>query len=280
MTYLADQLLRYTFTDQDVRGELVQLTSSYQKLIQGHDYPPAVQRLLGEMLAVTSLLTATLKFEGHINLQLQGSGALNYVAINGDHLQQLRGVARVRGELPSEKLSEMLGKGQLLITITPLNGERYQGVVAAEGDSLAAMVENYFAQSEQLHTRLWLHSDSEHAAGMMLQVLPAAGKDLTAFEHLETLTDTISEHELYTLPGEQLLHRLYHQEQVLLYPAHEVSFVCGCSRDKSLDALASVSNDELREILDEEGKLVMTCDYCLTDYIFTAHELGLDKADS
>jgi molecular chaperone Hsp33 len=274
--YPTDKLLRYTFLEQDVRGELVQLSTSYQRMILGHDYPAPVQRLLGELMAATSLLTATLKFEGHISIQIQGDGPVNFVAVNGSHHQELRGIARVRSDISDEmnNLRTLMGaKAVMVITLTPLEGERYQGVVSADNTSIAGVVEDYFMQSEQLRTRIWVHADGEHAAGMMLQVMPAAGTTLEAFEHLEHLTDTITAAELFTLPGEQVLHRLYHEEHVELYPAQPVSFKCGCSREGTLEALASVSPEELREILAEEGAVVMTCDYCQTQYRFTEQDL-------
>lgn len=275
--YPTDQLLRYTFIDKDVRGELVQLSTSYQRMMLGHDYPAPVQRLLGELMAATSLLTATLKFEGQISLQIHGDGPVNFITVNGTHQQELRGVARMRDELPAEAqtLKELLGaKALLVITITPLMGERYQGVVNAEGDSIAAFLEAYFEQSEQLHTRLWLDADGEHAAGMMLQVLPAAGTSAADFEHLEHLTATITANELFTLPGVEVLHRLYHEEEVELYPAQPVQFKCGCSRENTLNALASVSPAELEEILIEDGHITMTCDYCQNVYEFTAEDVA------
>ncbi|KFZ31333.1 molecular chaperone Hsp33 [Pseudidiomarina salinarum] len=275
MNYPTDQLLRYTFIDRDVRGELVQLSSSYQRMLLGHSYPAPVQRLLGELMAATSLLVATLKFEGHIAIQLQGDGPVNFIAVNGEHDQQLRGIARMRGELEpqQEDLRSLMGKAQLVITLTPTRGERYQGVVSGEGDSIAEIIEGYFTQSEQLHTRLWLYADGEHAAGMFLQVMPSAGLDLEGFQHLETLTDTITPAELFTLPGEEVLVRLYHEEQVELYPAQAVSFRCGCSRERTLEALASVPAAELQEILAAEGVITMTCEYCRTEYRFTPDDL-------
>lgn len=275
MNYPTDQLFRYTFSEQDVRGELVQLSQSYQRLIQGHNYPAPVQRLLGELMAVTALLSATLKFEGQINLQVQGDGPINFIAVNGSHQQDLRGIAHLRTEIADDMndFRQLFGRAVLIITLTPTVGERYQGVVNADADSLAEVVQNYFAQSEQLHTRIWLHADGEYAAGMLLQVMPAAGHDRSAFEHLETLTATITANELYSLAGEEVLHRLYHQEAIELYEVQQVSFHCGCSRERTLDGLASIHPDEIREILAQDGEIVMTCDYCLTDYRFTESDL-------
>ncbi|WP_411359095.1 MULTISPECIES: Hsp33 family molecular chaperone HslO [unclassified Pseudidiomarina] len=273
--YPTDQLYRYTFTDQDVRGELVQLSTSYQRMIQGHDYPASVQRLLGELMAATVLLSATLKFEGHINLQIQGDGPINFMTVNGSHHQELRGLARLRDAIDDDQndFRTLFGKAVMIITLTPEHGERYQGVVDANMDSLAQVIESYFTQSEQLHTRIWLHGDGEHAAGMFLQVMPAAGHDLTGFKHLETLTETMTATELYTLSSSEILHRLYHQEQIELYAPQPVRFHCGCSRDATLAALAAVSPEELQAILAEDGEIVMNCDYCRSEYRFTAKDL-------
>lgn len=273
--YPTDQLYRYTFTDQDVRGELVQLSTSYQRMIQGHDYPASVQRLLGELMAATVLLSATLKFEGHINLQIQGDGPINFMTVNGSHHQELRGLARLRDSIADDQndFRKLFGKAVLIITLTPDQGERYQGVVDANMDSLAQVIESYFAQSEQLHTRIWLHADGEHAAGMFLQVMPAAGHDLSGFNHLEALTETMTATELYTLSSSEILHRLYHQEQFELYTPQPVRFHCGCSREGTLAALAAVAPEELHAILAEDGEIVMDCDYCRSQYRFTAEDL-------
>ncbi|TKB56230.1 Hsp33 family molecular chaperone HslO [Ferrimonas aestuarii] len=264
-----DKLQRYLFEKADVRGEIVQLDESYQQMLAGKPYPASVAKLLGEMLAATSLLTAILKFEGEIAVQLQGDGPVNLVAVNGSHKQQLRGVARWKQDVQTDDLQQLIGKGQLVITITPTQGERYQGIVGLTESTLAGCLEQYFLQSEQLKTRLWLHADGAHAAGMLLQALPESDKSQEVeFEHLESLTDTIKAEELFELEAEQVLHRLYHQEEVRVFEATEVSFKCGCSRERSLNALSSVSKAELTEVLEERGHIDMHCDYCGSNYRF------------
>ena len=239
MTHI-DTLHRYLFDNYQVRGELVQLQHSYQQVLASQNYPLPVQRLLGELLTATSLLTATLKFEGHITVQLQGDGPVSLAVINGDNLQQLRGVARWEGEVPnSEQLSDIVGKGYLAITITPNEGERYQGIVELGKNSLSESLENYFAQSEQLTTRMWLFTDLSHdtprCAGMLLQALPdGQGEDFT---HLEALTHTIKADELINLDAHEVLYRLYHQDAVRVFDPQTVSFQCTCSREKCEQAL-------------------------------------------
>jgi len=128
-----DKLSRFLFDNHEVRGEVVNLSETYQKILDNHNYPLAVQKLLGELLVATSLLTATLKFEGDITVQLQGDGPLSLAVINGNNHQHMRGVARVNRDIADNaSLKEMMGNGYIVITITPKSGERYQGIVALE----------------------------------------------------------------------------------------------------------------------------------------------------
>jgi len=274
----ADSLIRYTFAQVPVRGELVQLEQSYQRLVQGHDYPPVVRNLLGQLMAVTSLLSATLKFEGHINLQLQGDGKLNFATVNGSQQQQLRGVARLLEDVEDETFAELLGdKAYMVITLSPEDGERYQGMVEVKptDSSLADVIERYFTQSEQLQTRVWLHADETHVGGLLLQSMPGEDDPERGFEHLAALTATMTADELFNLDATEVLHRLYHEEEVILYEPAPVRFFCGCSRERSMNALYSVSVDELRDIIQTDGEIKLTCDYCLTEYVYNEEDLGV-----
>ncbi|QIR13153.1 Hsp33 family molecular chaperone HslO [Shewanella aestuarii] len=276
-----DMLHRYLFDDADVRGEIVQLTQSYQQVLSAHAYPSAVKRLLGELMAATSLLTATIKFNGDISVQLQGDGPVSLAVINGNNLQVLRGVSRWKGDIADDAtLQQMMGKGYMVITLTPDEGERYQGIVSLDHENLAACLEEYFNQSEQLPTQIQLFANGEQAAGMLLQVLPSKSDENTEFEHLSTLTATIKAEELFSLEAEQVLHRLYHQEQVRLFDPVEVTFKCSCSRERSAGAIRTISQQEVNQILAEEGKIEMGCEYCTALYSFDAIDIAAIYADS
>ncbi|MGL5430431.1 MAG: Hsp33 family molecular chaperone HslO [Vibrio sp.] len=269
----SNMLHRYLFEDLSVRGELVQLDDTYQQMIASQPYPTAVQHLIGELLVATSLLTATLKFEGSITLQLQGDGPVSLVVINGDNNQQVRGVARWQGDIAEDAgLHDMLGKGHLVITIEPKQGERYQGVVGLEGATLAEVLEGYFLRSEQLKTHLWIRVGQQAgkacAAGMLLQIVPDGKGSSDDIEHLAQLTNTIKNEELFTLPAEELLYRLYNQEKVQLFTPQAVNFRCGCSRERSGAAIVTVARDEINDILAQDGVVSLHCDYCGTTYSF------------
>jgi len=272
-------LHRYLFEDLSVRGELVQLDDAYQQIISSKEYPKPVQNLLGELLVATTLLTATLKFEGSITLQLQGDGPVSLAVINGDNNQKVRGVARFDGNIAEDAtLHQLMGKGYLVITITPKDGERYQGVVALEGENLAQCFEGYFERSEQLKTRLWLRlgefEGKPHAAGMLLQVMPDGTGSADDFEHLEQLTDTIKNEELFGLEGKEVLYRLYNQDKVQLFEPQHVEFFCGCSRERSGGAIITIEKAEVDDIIKTEGKISLHCDYCGTSYDFDSIDVA------
>ncbi|MEH6532195.1 MAG: Hsp33 family molecular chaperone HslO [Photobacterium frigidiphilum] len=274
-----DNLYRYLFEGVSVRGELVQLGNTYQQIIASKEYPAPVQKLLGELLVATSLLTATLKFEGSITVQLQGDGPVRLAVINGDHEQKMRGVARWEGEVPTDgTIHDVIGKGHLVITITPTKGERYQGVVGLEGDTLAESLEGYFANSEQLKTRIILRTGefegNAKAAGMLLQILPDGQGQEGDFEHLEQLTETVKDEELFGLDAQDVLYRLYHQEEVKLFDPQSVEFHCGCSRERSASAICSIERIEVEKIIADEGKVSLHCDYCGTSYDFDSIDVA------
>jgi molecular chaperone Hsp33 len=274
-----DLLVRFLFNQRDVRGEIAYTSDSLQQMLQNHDYPYPVKQLLAELVVATSLLTATLKLDGDIAVQLQGDGPVRFAAVNGTAEQEFRGVARLQAEIGATGFRDLIGEGYMLVTITPKQGERYQGIIPLTGDSLTETLEAYFAQSEQLPTRLYLFTEltesNSRAAGLLLQVLPVdPEKAKQDFSDLVIVTDTITSSELLNLPTEQMLHRLYHDEEVELFAPQAIRFVCGCSREKCEAAIISLGKSVIEEHI-AEGKLEISCDYCNSTYLFDSAELSL-----
>jgi molecular chaperone Hsp33 len=274
-----DLLVRFLFNQRDVRGEIAYTSDSLQQMLQNHDYPYPVKQLLAELVVATSLLTATLKLDGDIAVQLQGDGPVRFAAVNGTAEQEFRGVARLQAEIGATGFRDLIGEGYMLVTITPKQGERYQGIIPLTGDSLTETLEAYFAQSEQLPTRLYLFTEltetQSRAAGLLLQVLPVdPEKAKQDFSDLVIVTDTITSTELLNLPTEQMLHRLYHDEEVELFAPQAIRFVCGCSREKCEAAIISLGKSVIEEHI-AEGKLEISCDYCNSTYLFDSAELSL-----
>lgn len=280
----SDQIQRVLFDELDIRGVLVGLETSYQKALEKHNYPQVICRVLGEMMAAASVLSANLKFDGRLILQAQGEGAVSLLMAECNHNQDLRAIARFDGELPEDaSFIELLEKGRMAITIDPEKGQRYQGVVPLEGDTLGKCLEAYFGQSEQLPTQMHFVADDERAAGFLLQVLPAEGTAEEDWSRISHLASTLKDAELLTLDNETLLYRLFHEEKCRLYEADAVQFNCDCSRERSLHSLKFMTKEELQGILNEQGNIDVSCQFCSEQYHFDQADLDLlfsDTADA
>jgi len=267
---MTDTIHRFIFDNYGIRGELVRLAESSQQMVEAHQYPAIISNLLQQAATVNVLLASTLKFEGKISLQLQTGHNLKMLTVQTTHELDYRGVARFEEEVDYSELSftELTRDGQMCITIEPLKGKRYQGIVSLEGEDLAQCVESYFAQSEQLKTRIWLYNDANQVFGLMLQALPDMSSE-DDFMHLEHLASTLSPQECFSVDSETLLHRLFHQELVNNLAINTVQFKCGCNQKKMLDSLILIGNDEISEILQQEGEIAVTCEFCLNQFAFS-----------
>ncbi len=276
---LPDQSQRFLFEAADIRGETVQLDAAYRDILATHQYAPGVGRLLGEFLAASVLLSTTLKFEGSLVLQARSNGQLPLIMAECDSELHIRGIARGAQQATAGRFEQLLADGQLAITIDPLRGQRYQGVVPLHEDSLAHSLDAYFRQSEQLGTRLWLAAGDGRAAGMLLQQLPAQLERDTQlrahqWEHVCTLGATLTSQEMLALPSRTLVHRLYHEDPLRLFDPRPVAFRCSCSRERSLNALGAVARAEIEELLHEQGSISMDCEFCNQQYRFAREDLG------
>lgn len=276
---MTDQIQRFLFDGTNVRGEIVQLHTAYQEVLDRHAYPEVVSRQLGELLAAVALLTETVKLDGTLSIEVRGNGVLELLMAESNPGGELRAIARLAADraLPdiSAGFGELIGQGRIVITLDPREGQRYQGIVEIGADSLAGCLEAYFTQSEQLPTRLWLAADGEWAAGLLLQQLPddAANRDPDAWDRSVHLAATLQEDELLGLEPQALLYRLYHEEPARVFEPKALRFGCTCSRERIAQALYSLGPDELREIHVERRAIDTQCHFCHTRYHFGAAEI-------
>lgn len=269
-----DSLQRFLFEHAPIRGERVHLDASWRSVLERHDYPPLLRQMMGELCAAAVLLAATLKLEGSLILQIQGHGAIRLLVVECSGDLKLRATAKWEGPL-NGSLSELVGDGRFVITLDPKDGNQiYQGIVALEGGSVAEILQNYMTRSEQLETRLWLAADEHAASGLLLQKLPEkTEEDVDAWPRVTQLADTLRNAELQQLPTQELLHKLYHEEDVRLFEAQPVSFHCTCSRDNVAQMLRMLGAEEVEAILNEQQTIEVHCEFC-------NHRYEFDKVDA
>ena len=255
-----------------MRGEIVHLDATWRAVLERRRYPAPLQSLLGDMMAAAALLSAILKFEGSLIMQMQGNGPVQLLVVEATSEHTLRATAKWEGDLAQGNVTELLGAGRFVISIVPSGGKQtYQGIVAIEGNSIAEVLEHYMAKSEQLETRLWLASDSQQAAGMLLQKLPAAPtQDEDAWNRAKQLGETIRREELLSLPAREIIRRLYHEEDVRVFESRPVAFRCSCSRERVTSMLRLLGHDEVKSIIAERNTVEVDCEFCGRHYTFDA----------
>lgn len=268
-----DCLRRFLFEELGVRGEWVRLQDSFQAAKQYQAMPEAVVSSFGQALAAVTLLSATIKFKGSMILQAQGEGALRALVAQATDERGIRGLVRCDDDLKASSFQQMMGKGRLVLTVESDISEPYQGVVSLTGEGLAGVLENYFQQSEQLATRLWLFANESQAVGLFLQELPVQEGYKADWERIEMLASTVTEEEMLDLDCEAMLYRLFNEEKVRVYEPEAVTFKCQCSREKITGTLKSLGREDLDEAFNEQGIIEVGCEFCGHQYHFNKSDV-------
>ena len=298
--YSPDSLQIFVFDGAPVRGEIVNIRDSWQAILARKNYPPAVKKLLGDLVAAGVLLCGTLKFNGSMIIQAQGNGAVRLLVLECNEHLVIRATAKLNEDidlstLPDDaNLSDLInpdGQGRLVITLDPADrkpGQNpYQGIVALSDDgkpvkTIAEAITLYMRDSEQLETRLWLASDDDSCGGLLLQKLPNMGGQLKmddemaaeGWSRLQMLSDTVTDEELLSLEPKVLMNRLYLDESahhgVRSFDERPIKFGCRCSRIKVADMLKMLGEEEVNSILLEKDSVETNCDFCGQVYIFDA----------
>lgn len=273
-----DSVQRFVFEDVDIRGEIVHLNASLANILQQHAYPPVIEQYLAQALLAAVLLTAIIKFKGELTLQFSGleQGPLKLLVAKCDHQCHIRGLAQFADDIDEQTLVTAFANGNLVVTIIPdNNGKAYQSIIPINQHSIAKCLEAYFAQSEQISTHISLHYAEGNAAGILLQLLPAAEKKLRTSElreqfwrHASTLAQTLTTAEVLSLDNATILHRLYHQENIRLFESAAVIFRCSCSQAAMENAVSLLGREEAEAIIHTEATIVVACEYCGSSFPF------------
>lgn len=284
-----DNLQKFMIEDANVRGELVELSDTWQQVLTRHNYPPAVKVILGELYAASVLLSANLKFDGTMIMQIYGDGPIKLMVVECDSELRMRATAKLADHAiiaDDATLTDLIhahGEGRFIITLDPndkqLGQQAYQGIVPLEGDSIATVIENYMLRSEQLDTKVWLAADDKVARGMLLQKLPNIGgtakktnNDAENWNRAVMLGSTLKTEELLNTDVKTLMHRLFWEEDVRVFDLEHPQFQCNCTREKVGNMLRMLGETEINAAVDELGKLDINCDFCGKHY-------GFDKID-
>lgn len=267
-----DTLLRFMFEGLPIRGLLVRLGASWRAAVEHAELSVGEERILGRCMASAALLAADMKNPGRLILQIQGEGALRLLVVQVDQELHLRGMVRAVGTVADDvTLPVLTDHGRLTVTLDPEDSEqRYQGVVPLEDPDFARCLESYLERSQQIPSRLWITITDGSVTALLLERLPGESEDPDAWDRIGHLAGTLSDPELGELAYSEILHRLFHEEDLRVFEARPVSFRCSCSRDRTEALLRSMGRTEVEAIIAAEGKVEVRCDFCGRRYIFDA----------
>ena len=297
-----NELLVFMCDGAPVRGEIVSIGSAWQAVLEHRNDPPGIQKILGDFVGAATLLSASLKFDGTLIIQAQSKGPIQLLVVECKSDLSIRATVKLSVDpakiAPDASLGELFdasNTGRLVITLDPANREPgqppYQGIVALQEPigtvikpvtSAAEAIALYMQNSEQLDTRIWLSSNETHVGGLLLQRLPDSGghahldpqEAAEGWSRIQTLGETITDEELLTLAPETILRRLFLEESthsaVRSFPPRKIQFACRCSRNKVADVLRMLGEEEVEDIIAEQGMVETACDFCGKRYAFDA----------
>lgn len=297
----SDHLLRIMFGSVSARAHLVRIDKSWLEVASRHNEAPEVMRLLGEMTCASILLSASLKYDGSVILQIHGDGPVRLAVAECDSSLKFRSTVKMSDTTavtPGSDWKALVNQsnlGRFSVVLDPKveNQNPYQGIVPLHEEGMAQALESYMTRSEQLPSRLWLACDGDRAAGLLLQRMPDEGGWIASgpqnprdddtviarreatrqssdedWQRLITLADTLTEKELLGTESKTLLHQLFWQEQPRLLEQRAVQFSCSCSRQRVSRMLRTLGEDEVHSIIAEQGQVEVNCDFCNTAYRF------------
>ena len=266
-----DSVQKFLIENHDVRGVIVHLTDSYQTILKQHDYPLPIQKLLGEVLVASALLVETIKLNGRMTIQFQSEGVIQLLVAQINSDGHLRGLAQWDRSADESALMNGFGKGELVITIFQKGFERpMQGIVSLENRTISEALSFYFLQSEQLPTTFSLAVTEKYAVGMLLQLMPEENNAnrKESWDIISKRVANINAAEIFYDNNASFLSYYFPEDEVRLFDARELTFVCGCTTDKMANAIFTLGEAEANLLLKEKAEIMVTCEYCNHNFAF------------
>ncbi|MEO0974679.1 MAG: Hsp33 family molecular chaperone HslO [Pseudomonadota bacterium] len=278
-----DKVRRFVFEEAPVRGQLVDLTESWKAALATRRYAIPVREVLGQAMGAVALLASSLKFDGRMTLQVTGDGPLRMLVVQCRSDLSMRAMSHAEDDAcETTTFRELVGDGRLVLSLEATDGQRYQGIIALERPTFVACLENYFANSEQLPTRLWLRANRQRVVGLLLQKMPleenvpeaAEAEATNHWGRLQGLVDVASPDELLRHDDEALLRKLFTSDDVRLFDPTPLRFHCPCSRERIARVLRMMGREEVDAEVAESGALTVSCEFCGRSYAYDEEDVA------
>jgi molecular chaperone Hsp33 len=278
-----DTLHRFIFENTDIRGNYVKLNQTIKEAAQHQALPQSIHIALGELMVASALLASTIKLDGSLTLQIQTNGSLKLLIAECNESFGVRGTVKWNGPIQSLAPIDLIKEGHFIITLIQKNAKTpYQGIVPMEGNSISELLENYMLRSEQIQTKLWIHSQENIFHGLLIQKLPfnssaeALDHDSTtgAWEDIVMSADKSFKAIHPTLDASKILQTIFSSETIRLYNPSHPHFACSCSKKSVENMLRLIGKKECESIIEEQSSITIHCDFCNECYKYSENEVG------
>ena len=278
-----DTLHRFIFENTDIRGNYVKLNQTIKEAAQHQALPQSIHIALGELMVASALLASTIKLDGSLTLQIQTNGSLKLLIAECNESFGVRGTVKWNGPIQSLAPIDLIKEGHFIITLIQKNAKTpYQGIVPMEGNSISELLENYMLRSEQIQTKLWIHSQENIFHGLLIQKLPfnssaeALDHDSTtgAWKDIVMSADKSFKAIHPTLDASKILQTIFSSETIRLYNPSHPHFACSCSKKSVENMLRLIGKKECESIIEEQSSITIHCDFCNECYKYSENEVG------
>lgn len=267
---------RFLFKQLDIRGQYLSIDDAWQAMIKDRGYCKQVKKLFGEISALAIMLASGMKHTGKFTLQSQGDGLVSLLLVEVTHDLKIRGMARSKGDISTDStLDTILGKGQIVATLYNRQTDAsFQSLISRNDQGLLQTFEDYFAQSEQLESRLWVASNEDNLSAMLIQKMPeSTNNDPEDWHRIKTLADTVTDKEMCELQVEPLLHRLFHEEVIDIFVETMISYECQKDKQRFEKVVANLGEQEAKKLLNERGEIAIYNEICNEHLFFNEKDV-------
>lgn len=272
-----DKIQRFLFKELDIRGQYLSIDSAWQSMIQDRGYSQLVRQLFGELSALSIMLASSMKHPGKLTMQVQGDGLVSLILVEITHDLKLRGMVRSSNTVSeTHTLDQILGDGQIIATLYNAQTDHsFQSYVPRNKIGLIQTFEDYFSQSEQLETKLWVASTQHKLSSMLIQKMPKdKSDDNEDWNRIIALSNTITDEELCNFSAEKMLHRLFHEEVVELFKGKEVNYECKQDRTRFERIIFDLGEEDARALLEERGEISIHNEICNEHLFFNEDDVN------
>ncbi len=267
---------RFLFKELDIRGQHLSINNSWAELIYERGYSPSVRKLLGELSALAIMLANGMKHKGKITMQIQGNGIVSLLLVEVTNDLKIRGMVRSSGAInDTDNLDETLGEAQIVATLyNSQTDSSFQSIVPRNSQGLIQTFEDYFSQSEQLDSKLWISSTKDNLSAILIQKMPESKQNNQEdWNRISSLASTITNDELCSLSVDSLLHRLFHEEVVELFEDKSIEYKCNKDRERFEKIVFDLGEQDARSLLKERGEISIHNEICNTHIFFDSADL-------